>query len=138
MYRAVFDTNIYISAILYGGKPEALLRLCRGRKKKVELYTTPSILKEIADVLSSGKFDWIEPRIVKSIRHIARIAEVVEPESTISVLSDKSDNRVLECAQAAKADFIVSGDSHLLDLKKYENIPILKPAQFLELLEKEK
>lgn len=138
MYKAVFDTNVYLSAILYGGKPEVLLRLCRGRNKKIELFTFPSVLKEIADVLSSSKFNWPEPRIVRVIRHIARIAEVVEPKSTISVVSDESDNRVLECTQASKADFIVSGDSHLLDLKQYQNIPILKPAQFLDLLEKEK
>lgn len=138
MYRVVFDTNVYLSAILYGGKPEALLKLCRGRKKKIELYTSPSILKEIADVLSSNKFNWPEPRIVKAIRHIARIAKIVEPKSTISVLSDKSDNRVLECAAESKANFIISGDNHLLNLKQYKNIPILKPAQFLELLEKEK
>lgn len=138
MYRVVFDTNVYLSAILYGGKPEALLGLSRGRKKRIELITSPSILKEIADVLSRDKFNWPEPGIVKAIRHIARIAKIVEPKSTISVLSDKSDNRVLECATESKANFIISGDNHLLDLKKYQNISILKPAQFLELLEKEK
>lgn len=138
MHRAVFDSNVYVSALIYGGKPEDLIKRCHGRNKQIELYCSPTILKETADVLSSDKFNWPEPRIIKVIRHIARIANIVEPKSVISVLSDKSDNRILECAQESKADFIVSGDSHLLNLKEYENISILKPAQFLELLQKEK
>jgi putative PIN family toxin of toxin-antitoxin system len=137
VYKVVFDTNVYLSAILFGGKPEVLLRLARSGDKRIELFTSSSILKEIAKVLSSNKFNWPEPRVIKVIRHIAKIAEVVEPKSTVSILKDKSDNQILQCALESKADFIVPGDKHLLDLGQYENIPILKPAQFLKLLEEE-
>ena len=55
----------------------------------------------------------------------------------IKVVTDDPDNRILECAVKAKADIIASGDSHLLDLKEYKGIRVLKPVQFLALLEKE-
>ena len=137
MYKAVLDTNVYLSALHFGGKPDLILRLSRGRAKRFELYTSPAILKELATVLSYDKFLWSEPRITKTIQRIAAMADVVETRKSISVAPDEADNRILECAVKAKVDFIVSGDSHLLGLKEYKGIRILKPAQFLALLEKE-
>ncbi len=136
MHKAVFDSNVYISAIVYGGRPEDLVRLCYGRNKQIELYCSALILKETADVLASEKFSWTESQIAKAIRYIARISEIVEPKSKLSILSDEADNRILECAIASNADFVVSGDKHLLNLRSYENIKILKPAKMLELFEK--
>lgn len=137
MHKVVFDSNIYISAIVYGGKPEDLVRLCYGRNQKINLFCSPLVIKETADVLASEKFGWMEPRIAKAIRYIARIAEIIVPKSKLSITVHEADNRILECAIEAKADYIVTGDKHLLDLKSYEDIKILKPAKMLELIEKE-
>jgi len=138
VYKAVLDTNVYLSALHFGGKPDLILRLSRGRTKRFELFTSPAILQELAAVLSYDKFLWSEPRITKAIQRIVAMAEVVETKKSISAAPDEADNRILECAVKAKADYIVSGDSHLLDLKEYKDIRILKPAQFLPLLEKER
>lgn len=134
--KAVLDTNVYLSALHFGGKPDLILRLSRGRAKRFELYTSPAILKEVSVVLSYDKFLWSEPRITKAIQRIVAMAEVVETKKSISVAPDETDNRILECAVKAKANYIVSGDKHLLDLKEYEGIKIIAPAQFLKMLEK--
>jgi len=137
VYKAVLDTNVYVSAAVYGGKPEILFRLAWGPRKQYKLYTSDEILRETVRVLSSDKFRFTKEEITNVLALIVESADVVEPKDRISVLSDDPDNRVLECAAKAKADYIVSGDRHLLCLGKYKGIPVLKPAQFLNLLEEE-
>lgn len=138
MYKAVFDTNIYVSAAAFGGKLEILFRLSWSPRRQFKLYTSNEILKETVRVLASDKFQFTREEIADAVATIIEAAAVVEPKTKISVVSDEPDNRILECAVKAKVDFIVSGDAHLLDLKEYKGIRILKPAQFLTLLEKER
>lgn len=138
MYKVVFDTNVYVSAAVYGGNLEILFRLSWGYDRRFRLYTSNEILKETVRVLTSDKFRFTREEVSDTIAIVVDAADVVEPKTKITVLSDDPDNRILECAIKAKADFIVSGDKHLLGLKKYKGIPILKPAQFLTLLERER
>jgi len=138
VYKAVFDTNVYVSAVAFGGKLEILFRLSWSPRRQFKLYTSNEILKETVRVLASDKFQFTREEIADAIASIIDAADVIEPKTKIKVVTDDPDNRILECAVKAKADFIVSGDSHLLDLKEYKGIRILKPAQFLTLLEKEK
>ncbi|MHB1465244.1 MAG: putative toxin-antitoxin system toxin component, PIN family [Thermoleophilia bacterium] len=136
MYKVVLDTNVYISALLRGRKPEIVLRLSSAPFKRYDLYTSQEILKELDRVLGE-KFLWPAENRELETRRIFEWADVVKPTKTISAIpSDESDNRILECAVKAKADFIVSGDSHLLNLKEYEGISVITPAQFLKKLEK--
>ncbi|MHB8175143.1 MAG: putative toxin-antitoxin system toxin component, PIN family [Thermoleophilia bacterium] len=136
MYKVVLDTNVYISALLRGRKPEIVLRLSSAPFKRYDLYTSQEILKELDRVLRE-KFLWPAENRELETRRIFEWADVVKPTKTISAIpSDESDNRILECAVKAKADFIVSGDSHLLNLKEYEGISVITPAQFLKKLEK--
>ena len=75
-------------------------------------------------------FDTSEEEITKSIDLLMSCLEVVEPKDRVNaILSDEKDNRILECAIEAKANTIVSGDKHLLNLKKYKNIKIIKTTQ---------
>ena len=136
MYRVVLDTNVYISALLRGRKPEIILRLSSAPYKRYDLFTSQAILDEIDRVLRE-KFHWRpEDRNLHTSR-ISKWADVVKPTKRISAIAhDEPDNRILECALKAKADYIVSGDSDLLDLKEYEGIKIITPAQFLKILEK--
>ncbi len=137
MYRIVLDTNVYISALLRGGKPEIILK-CSHNPYKYELCTSIEILKEL-DRDFREKFFWSPVDRDKVTRRISYRAEVVKTTKSISAIAaDEKDDRILECAIKAKADYIVSGDKHLLDLKQYKGIKILKPAQFLTLLEKER
>ncbi len=138
MYRAVLDTNAYVSAVIFGGKPETLFRLSWRPHRQFRLHASHEILKETARILAGDEFSFYREEITAVIATIAAAAEVVEPGAQVSVLADDPDNRVLECALAARAHFIVSGDSHLVKLGEYQGAEIVKPARFLALLEKER
>lgn len=130
--RVVFDTNIYVSAFAIpdGRAEEAYLHALRGR---FELFTSVPILTETATVLQS-KFDWTEEKAREMVQTISRIAHVVTTTSRLRVVIDEPDNRILECACQAQADFIVSGDRHLLALKAYQGVQMIRLADFLELV----
>jgi uncharacterized protein len=127
--RAVLDTNIYVSAFALPGSiaEEALQRAVHGR---YELVTSTAILAELATVLAN-KFKWDPGRALEACREILEISTVVRPKKHIRVLADDPDNRILECALAAHADCIVTGDKHLLGLGRFEGIPIFRLAAFL-------
>ena len=127
--KAVFDTNVYISALITkGGRAEqAWLLAIEG---KIEVYTSVPIVTEMAQKLRK-KFHWEDNQIRAAIRHIAKIAQVVKPEVKLNVLADKPDNRILECARHAGAEYIVTGDRHLLRLASFEGIKIVSIADFL-------
>ena len=133
MIRVVADTNIYISAILFGGKPEEIRKLAR--QGTIELLVSETILAEIAGVLKR-KFGWSDWQISEVIKDIRSITTLITPVSALSVIKeDEPDNRVLECAAEGKAQYIVTGDEHHLQpLKAFRRTTILNPTQFLELL----
>src|SRR6516165_3654958 len=108
MRRVVVDTNIYISAVMFGGLPGAVLDL--GLLRAFTLITSPPLLDELEDKLrvkfgvSAGDAAAIRAKLEKA-------AEVVDPNLVLDVVNDDpDDNRVLECAVAGRADTIVSGD----------------------------
>ena len=127
--RVVFDTNIYISALAIpgGNADDAYLEAVRGT---FELYTSVAILTETARVLQM-KFDWAEDKVREAVRAISQVATVLRPRPTLHILKDEPDNRILECAIAAQAEFVVSGDRHLLALKHHANITMISLAEFL-------
>ena len=134
MIKAVADTNVYISAVLFGGRPEEVRILAR--EGKIELLISENILAEIAGVLKR-KFHWSDWQISEIIKEIREFTTLITPVAGLSVITeDEPDNRVLECAIEGKAQYIVSGDEHHLQrLKEYEGIKILSPAQFIESVE---
>ena len=132
MLRVVFDTNVYISALLFDGPPRQILELAR--KRQVILIASDDVINETAKKLKS-KFSWPEHRIQQFVRQMSKLAEVYNPRLRLSVIDDEPDNRVLECAIAGKANIIISGDNHLLKLKSYEKIPIQKPKYLTYLME---
>jgi putative PIN family toxin of toxin-antitoxin system len=128
VYKVVFDTNTFISAFVYGGRPEEAYRLALQRK--ITLITSPAIMQETARILKE-KINWDRDKIEEVLRQIAQVAKIVRPKKTLKVIEDESDNRILEAAVKGKADFIVSGDKHLLSLKKFENLSIIKAADLI-------
>lgn len=129
--RAVFDTNIYISAILFGGAPRICLELAR--RGSVDLYVSKAILLELAQKLQ-GKFGWPENDTHSVLRGISRFTHLVSPKTSIHrIQEDPSDNMLLEAAQEVKAHYLISGDKkHVLPLKKFNQILIVSPAEFLK------
>lgn len=130
--RVVPDTNIFISAILFGGKCEEILWLAA--LGSCEIIISKSILEEVRGVLHH-KFKWSKHQCAETLTYLKSISAEINPDITLSVIQqDPSDNKVLECAVAGKARYIVSGDrNHLLPLKKHKNIKILSVADFLKL-----
>ena len=128
--RAVADTNVYISALNFGGTAGEVL--AHGRSQAILLFVSPSILQEIEGVLLS-KFQWSAARTRQAIASIREFAQLVQPKETVHIIKeDKPDNRVLECALEARADVLVTGDRHLRQLGTFRGIPILSPGAFLE------
>ena len=129
--KVVFDTNILISAFVF---PEGTVRelINLSIKRKISIYVSNSIILEYCKVLDS-KFNWTEEEIKENIKFISKITEIIDTDIKIDIIKeDEDDNKIIECAVAADVDAIVSRDKHLLNIKKYKNIPILKPADFLK------
>jgi putative PIN family toxin of toxin-antitoxin system len=133
MTKTVVDTNILISAINYGGVSDQILDLARN--KEIDLLTSPEILTEFADILHR-KFEFTPERTREAVAQIQKISTLTFPVQRLNIIKKhESDNRILECAVEAKAQYIVSGDEHhLLPLGEFEGIKILSPAEFLRLI----
>ena len=128
--RIVCDTNVLISGILYGGPPrEVLGQIIEG---KHEAFISSAIEDELRAVLARRKFGLSPPQVQQIIQQVHELFQAVFPDQVIEVISaDPADNAVVECAAAAGADVIVSGDRHLLDLVRFGEIRIVSPADFL-------
>jgi putative PIN family toxin of toxin-antitoxin system len=141
MLRVVLDTNVFISSLLSAqGLPAQVLNAWR--EGKYMLVTSPAIIGEIVDVLES-------PRITKKYsigrEDIKQLVDLLETDTIIvpgrvvvagAVPQDPRDEIFLACAVDSKADCIVSGDRHLLDIETYKDIPILTVKAFAERLGK--
>jgi putative PIN family toxin of toxin-antitoxin system len=128
--KVVFDTNIFISAfVIPGGKAEAAYS--HALRKDFTLYSSVAILTEMAQKLRE-KFGWQQDKITPLLKAIAKVAIVIKTEPHLHHLTDEPDNRVLECADAVDADFIVTGDKHLLFLKHFQNTNVIKLSDFLK------
>jgi putative PIN family toxin of toxin-antitoxin system len=127
--RVVFDTNIFISALVIPGSlaEKAVSRIIEGED---ELILSADIIKEILSVLSS-KFG----REREALSHVAVIlldlGKRVKPDKRIQVLKDEADNRILECAVFGRAELIVTGDKEMLRLKEYRGIKIASLREYL-------
>lgn len=128
MLRVVIDTNVIISALNFGGNPKAVLELAR--KRHIRNTTSPFIINEIERVLTQ-KFGWQMEVTREVINDIQGFSHVVNPPETLAVIKNLPDNRILECAVAGEADYLISGDHHLTDLKTFGTIDIVTPTEFL-------
>lgn len=129
VFRVVADTNVYISALNFAGTADEVLAL--GRAGAIAVFISQPILDEVERVLIR-KFKWTAPRVREAARAILDFAVLVNPiESVNLVHDDEPDNRIIECAIAAGADAIVTGDQHLLKLRSFRNILIMARREFL-------
>lgn len=133
LLRAVVDTNVFVSAFLHPGRP--LFQIVRqAAERRYQLLISPAIVRELGRVLEE-EFG-IEERVkIRRLKTLTHAAEIVTPSLMLDVIKeDPPDNRILECAIEGKADLIVSGNLHLLRLKSYQGIPIVRPIDFLRTL----
>lgn len=136
MLSATADTNIYVSALQFGGLPLRLLDYAADGR--VRLHISEAILGEMVRVLRD-KFGWQEPALRDAGTILEACTQRVVPTHTVDLITaDPSDNRILECASAAKSDYIVTGDKrHLLPLGSYNRIPIVMVAPFIRRIEEQ-
>lgn len=132
--RAVIDTGVFVSALLRKqGTTGSVLRALRDRRFTA-IYSTETVV-EIIDVLGRANFRTkyhIEPDDITALVNLIRLrGELVIPARKVSACRDPKDDKFLDAALATQTDCIVSGDSDLLDLNSFEDIPILRPAEFL-------
>jgi len=129
-HRIVLDTNVLISAVLFGGEPRKVLDLVISGSIDCTLST--AILDELRGVLERPKFGFSANVCLHIIEELHGICDIISPSVSVDVISsDPDDNRILECAVEAHAHFIVSDDPHFLDLGKFKKIRILSPAGYL-------
>ena len=127
--RVVFDTNIYVSALVFpGGRADAAVQRILGGIDV--LVVSPAIINEVLGVLAE-KFSRDREELSRVAVLLADIGEVVKPRLRLSVLPDEPDNRILEAAVAGRAAAVVTGDKALLALGAYRGIPILTLARYL-------
>ena len=141
MIRAVLDTNVWVSAILTPGNPPAKI-LEFALTGKMRLLVSPGIIREIGQVLKY-------PKVKKSLKKhritsqevddvILKLlkAALITPGGILAegVSDDPADDMIIACALEGRADFIISGDHHLTDVKDYQGIKIVAPSTFLALI----
>lgn len=129
MLSVTADTNVYVSAFNYGGKPQQLINMANAGV--IRLDVSEDIIQETLHVLRD-KFDWSATGLSEAEYQMRRLGRSMSPTERIDVMKETpGDNRILECAAAAKSDFIVTGDRHLLRLGKFRGMPVVKVADFL-------
>lgn len=133
MLKVVLDTNIYVSAILVGGKPEQIIDLAR--EGVIEVFISKPILVEIERILKE-KLRHTDEQVQFELLDTKSVTKFISPKAKVAVVQgDEADNRILECAIHGKVDYLISGDTkHLQPLKQYKGVKILSPAEFLEKL----
>ena len=128
----VLDTNVLISSIFWEkGNSHKIVDIAI--EQKITNFTSPEMLNELARVLRQ-KFKQTEEYIESQLALIANYSQIIEPKIKANVVpEDAKDNMIIECALSSDADYIITGDKHLLKLKEYKGIKILAPKEFLEL-----
>jgi uncharacterized protein len=128
--KAVFDTNIFVSALaMPGGQAERAIDLVLDAR--VNLYISKEIIHEVLGVLAQ-KFSKGPEELSRTAVFLSQLGELVVPRKKLAVLDDEADNRILECAATGNADVIGTGDRAMLNLKNYQEIRIVSLRQFLD------
>lgn len=132
--KVVVDTNVIVSGIFWKhGNPRKILEIVE--LEIIELLFSKETLEELSKVLDKHFKMSVKYR-EDIIRFLLEKAAVVAVTSSVDICSDRNDNKFLELAVDGNADYIVSGDKHLLEIKKFKGTRIVKPAEFLENLKK--
>jgi len=131
--RVLLDTNVVVSALVFGGKPGHILSLLL--EKKFRAIASPILFAEIEDVINK-KFPLSGEDLRLFRKQTQKTFEIVNPKETISLLKDDADNRILEAAVEGKCQYIITGDKELLSLREFKGIKIVRVTEFLDIFYK--
>jgi len=131
--KLVLDANIYISSFFWGGNPRRIIeRIISGKDL---LFVSKEILTEVFSVMSRPKFDMKEEHISRFINSIEEIAfDIKLTDSIQNVCRDKDDDKIIECAVLANADYIITGDDDLLTIKEFRGTKIITANEYINIL----
>lgn len=135
--KIVIDTNVLISATFWNGASSEIIN--KVEENEIELILSEDIFKEYCEVLDyeeiQNKIKNKNLEMKRSAEKILSISSIIVPKNKFEVIKeDIEDNKILECAVEGNVNYIVTQDNHLLKLKKFENIKILDPKEFIEIL----
>ena len=130
MKRIVLDTNVTISALFWKGYPRAIYDLVKAGK--ATLLSSMRIEAELVRVLSYPKFRLVPAEILPIVNNLRRYVRFIEVKTEVDIIKkDPTDNIFLGCALDGTADYIISGDHHLLNIGSYRGVQITKAKDFL-------
>lgn len=134
----VLDTNIWVSAMVWGGSPASIIKAAEDNR--IDIVVSEEIVREIGRTLAYPRlrevYECVNVKREELIEAVLRIAIIVEVKAEVDVIHEGSaDNKFLECALDGNADYVVSGDEHLLRIKHYGRMQVISVRQFLKLLE---
>ncbi len=134
----VLDTNVWVSALLWGGNPAELVKATEDRRLRI--FISEEIVGEISRVLEYPKLRQVYQAgglsrrdLMEAVLNVARLVKISRRVNVVA--EHPADDKFIECALAAHADYVVSGDRHLLKVSRQENIRILPVREFLDMLE---
>jgi putative PIN family toxin of toxin-antitoxin system len=134
--RIILDTNVFVSALFFGGIPYLILQAWR--EDKIQIVASLDILTEYQRVAVSLSQKYSVPRVPAMLNYVIHHTEIwstpVLPEN---ICKDPNDDKFIACALASGTKIIVSGDKHLLDISGYQEIQVLKPRRFVDIYLKE-
>lgn len=132
MIRVIVDTNVLVSALIGHGKPRRLVLKLLG---KHTVILSREMLAELADVLARDRFMIKDSQLERFLSGLVRKSEIVTISTRFKMISeDPDDDTVLNAAYSGKANYIVTGDRHLLALREFKGIEIVKVTHMLEIL----
>jgi len=135
--KIVLDTNVWISALIWGGKPVAIVEAAE--QGMVDIFVSKSVIAEISQVLSYPKIEKVyNSQLTRQqlMGQILKNVKFVEATVKLKVIKEHpADDKIIECAVSAKADYIVSGDKHLLNVLFYQKTQIVSVNEFIKLIE---
>jgi putative PIN family toxin of toxin-antitoxin system len=134
MLRIILDTNVLVSAIIRNGKPRRLMQA--GIDDKCCILSSTVILNELSEVLQRPKFKMTRDDVIRIVSALMETVENIHVMSDLKVVKrDPDDDMMINTALDGKADYIVSGDSDLLELKDFRKIKIVSVDRMLKILE---
>lgn len=133
--KVVLDTNVWVSALLWGGKPAAVIKAAE--EGRIGIFASEEIIAEISQVLNYPKIaktyqseGVLHEELIEAVLKVVKFVEVTKKNSV--VVEHPADDKFIECALAARADYIVSGDKHLLKVASYMKKRIVSVSEFLQ------
>ncbi|MFC1682415.1 putative toxin-antitoxin system toxin component, PIN family [Nanoarchaeota archaeon] len=135
--KVTTDTNVLVSGTFWRGDSARIIGLIdRG---EIEIVLSEELIEEYEDVINREEImDKVERKnliLNKSVQKIIKNSTIVEPKQKLEIVKeDPDDNMILECALEGNVDYVITNDKHLLKLKEFQGIKIVRPEEFLKLI----